>query len=704
MGLARLPLIIICLLSLPACAHTNVTAEQAKDLIDSTDDLVVVDVREPYEYCDARGHIPGALNFPWNSSVLQARYEELLLQSPILVVCRSGGRSNAAANFLDSKGFATVYDMLGGMSAWVWETIPCKYAGGSGTADDPYQIAMAADLIALGETPDDYDKHFILTADIDLDPNLPGGNVFDKAVIAPYVKGRTGYVGTPFTGVFDGNGHAISRLTVAGESYLGLFGKLGPGAEVSGLGVEAVDIEGTGWCIGGLVGDNVTFVDDSIASEIDVYYLGGTITACYSTGTVTSTYESHGLIGGDGCVAGLVGNNAGLVRASYSTCGVSGGGPTGGVVGYNHGSITVSYNTGLVRGDYGYCQVGGLVGVNVGSVEDCYSTGKVTGTQIVGGLVGDGRDILPEQGDTIGTTTMSIWDMETSGQTESEGGTGKTTAEMQTASTFLDAGWDFVDETENGPNDVWKMWDGYDYPRLAWEPGPSTPLVFVDINDPGFCGQMSKYEVTNAQYCDFLNAALASRDITVDGNGVRGANGSNGGTDYAGQLYYDGDGPGYTGYGATNGGAARIHYSAGGFSVDEGFDNHPVSYVSWYGAMAFAKYYGYYLPTEDQWQAVADYDGTYIYGCGETIDPGIANYRLPEHPDGTTSVGSFGQYGYGMSDMAGNVWEWTSSSLDSNRVFRGGSLGSIDSDCDVSIRGEGIPHVAYWDVGFRVCR
>jgi len=58
---------------------------------------------------------------------------------------------------------------------------PAKYDGGSGTAEDPYQIATAADLIALGETPQDYDKHFILTDDIDLDPNLPGRKVFDKA-------------------------------------------------------------------------------------------------------------------------------------------------------------------------------------------------------------------------------------------------------------------------------------------------------------------------------------------------------------------------------------------------------------------------------------------------------------------------------------------------------------------------------------------
>lgn len=53
-----------------------------------------------------------------------------------------------------------------------------KYGGGSGTADDPYLIATAEDLIALGDDPNDYNKHFILTDDIDL-----GGHVFDKGVI-----------------------------------------------------------------------------------------------------------------------------------------------------------------------------------------------------------------------------------------------------------------------------------------------------------------------------------------------------------------------------------------------------------------------------------------------------------------------------------------------------------------------------------------
>ena len=539
-----------------------------------------------------------------------------------------------------------------------WE----KYSGGTGEPDDPYQIATAEDLMLLGESPDDYDKHFILTADIDLDPNLPGGRVFDSAVIAPITMAwemdpkevvRLKSKGVPFAGVFDGNGHKISHLTVRDDRYVGLFGQVGSTAEVVDLGLEGINIIGaSGKIWQGVLG---VFVK-----------------------------SRH--------VGGLVGHNSGYLNRCYSIGSVSGDRDyVGGLVGHNRGYVICCYSTCAVIGDLG---VGGLVGYNqAGTVAQCYSAGVVSGNLQTGGLVGYNSR----------TVDACFWDTQASTLTGSAGGTGKTTSEMQTVNTFLDTGWDFVGETANGPNDIWKMWDGYDYPRLAWEPGPNTLLVFVDINDPGFYGQMSKYEVTNAQYCDFLNAALASGDITVNGTDVEGASGSNSGADYVGQRYYRGDGSGYTGYGATNGGASRIHYNEGAFNVDNGFGNHPVTYVSWYGAMAFANYYGYYLPTEDQWQAVADYDGTYIYGCGETIDPGIANYRNSEHPDGTTSVGSFGIYGYGMSDMAGNVWEWASSSLGSSRIFRGGSLGSVDSDCAVSIRGDGIPYANYYDIGFRVC-
>jgi hypothetical protein len=142
-------------------------------------------------------------------------------------------------------------------------TATAKYSGGSGTAQDPYRIATAADLIALGETPADYDKDFLLTTDIDLDPELPGRKVFDRAVIAPDTDPNDRwreFQGAPFTGVFDGGGHTISHLIIKGKGYLGLFGQLGwgyaPAGEVKDLGVVDVDITGSGYYVGALVGYN----------------------------------------------------------------------------------------------------------------------------------------------------------------------------------------------------------------------------------------------------------------------------------------------------------------------------------------------------------------------------------------------------------------------------------------------------------------
>ena len=240
-----------------------------------------------------------------------------------------------------------------------------------------------------------------------------------------------------------------------------------------------------------------------------------------------------------------------------------------------------------------------------------------------------------------------------------------------------------------------------------------TDIVWVEINDPGvsghegFNGEMSRYETTNIQYCAFLNAALASGDITVSDSIVYGSNGSNGGADFLDEVYYDLAGLGYTGYGATLGGAARINWTGSSFTVDSGFDNHPVTYVSWYGSTAFASYYGWRLPTEWEWQAVADHTvaDPYAYGCGPTINNSIANYRDSMQPDGTTVVGAFGTYGYGMCDMAGNVWEWTDSIYSgSDRVLRGGSWYNISIYCTVSYRHRYEPSTTYEHIGFRVCR
>jgi thioredoxin len=404
---------------------------------------------------------------------------------------------------------------------------PAQYSGGAGTADDPYQIATAADLIALGETPDDYDKHFILTADIDLDPNLPHVPtffLFDKAVIAPDTSDAAwGFQGTAFTGVFDGKDHTISHLTITGGGYLGLFGAVVSEAMISNLGLEAVDVNGTHHSVGGLVGYNegsIThcYTTGTVSGDCCVGGLVGwnsdyaNITHCYSIGSVTGQDGVGGLVGSNGgtvtgChsagsvtadfdVGGLVGANGSTIISCHSTCDVTGEhARVGGLVGdnFSRGSITACYSTGSVTGDWA---VGGLVGIIYGRIQHSYAIGSVTGHYAVGGLVGattyGGLGEITEvlqcystgvvsgdeaAGGLIGgplyvVVTASFWDVETSGQIggghEYEG-EGLSTAEMQSASTFVEAGWDFVGETENGTEDIWKIVEGQTYPLLSWQ-------------------------------------------------------------------------------------------------------------------------------------------------------------------------------------------------------------------------------------------
>ena len=324
-----------------------------------------------------------------------------------------------------------------------------EWLDGQGTDQEPYRVDTAEQLILLTRAGGLWDKHFILGADIDLDPNLPGRQVFSQAVIPV------------FSGVFDGKNHTISHLTIRGRSYLGLFGQTGSGARISNLGLEAVDIDTWGGAnVGGLVG-----------------YNQGGITMSYSTGSVSGFWHSFG---------GLVGSNDGSITASYSTVSVDGGASVGGLVGHNgegsisSSSISNSYSTGMVvAATAGFItdHVGGLVGWNDGSITSSYSTGSVSGGDVsVGGLVGNNRE---------GRIASSFWE---EGATDRDAPFSITTAEMQTASTFISAGWDFVNEIENGNGDIWWIVEGRDTPRLRWEtlyvdddapddPGPGDPKI-----------------------------------------------------------------------------------------------------------------------------------------------------------------------------------------------------------------------------------
>jgi hypothetical protein len=372
-----------------------------------------------------------------------------------------------------------------------------KYSGGSGTAQDPYQIATAADLIVLGETPADYEKHFVLTADLDLDPNLPGGRVFDKAVIAPDANDATsGFEGSLFIGGFDGAGHTISHLMIRGVGYLGLFGRLGSEAQVRALGLVDVNVIGSGICVGGFVGENRGNVTEcystgsvtgsGLVGGLIGYNNGGALTRCYSAGEISGTDSVAGLVGGNGWVScrPSCGYRSGMIYECYSLANVLGTGTnSGGLVGNNTcGDLRHCHSTGSVRGTR---VVGGLVGYNnwAAHVTQCYSAGPVSGTKDTGGLAGSGY----AEG-----VTACFWNTETSGQAKSAGGTGLTTAEMQDMQTYRDAGWDFAGEAKDGLHEIWQVPSGGGYPILAIFNGYVPPRL-QGIGTPG-----DPYVISNA--------------------------------------------------------------------------------------------------------------------------------------------------------------------------------------------------------------
>ncbi len=312
-----------------------------------------------------------------------------------------------------------------------------KYDGGSGTEAEPFRIAAVSDWQELMATPADWASHFVLTGDLDLDGVLlsPVGNYSKK-----------------FTGVFDGNDYVIRNVDVnmPGSDCVGLFGHVGTDGQIKNLGVQDISVFGYRY-VGGLVGDQ--------------WY--ATISNCYSSGSV----------GGISSVGGLVGHKSGTIINCHSSGSVSGTVyNVGGLVGYNSvGTVMNCYSSGSVSGT-GY-NVGGLLGLNYGSISNCYSTGDVNGVGNVGGLVGDSL---------YGTISSSFWDVNTSGWTTSDGGTGRTTSQMQDIDTFLEAGWDFMSETANGTCNFWQMPESGGYPVISTLHGyvPAEPLGGGTVEDP----------------------------------------------------------------------------------------------------------------------------------------------------------------------------------------------------------------------------
>jgi len=265
-----------------------------------------------------------------------------------------------------------------------------------------------------------------------------------------------------FTGSFDGQGYEIKDLFIirSDEDYVGLFGEVGQEGLTKDIGVVNVTVTGHDY-VGGLVGHSDGTVSNSYStgSVNGTEHVGGLVG--HNGGIVNNSYSS-GSVTGDSRVGGLVGWNQATLSNSYSSGSVTGNSSVGGLVGdnwYYESTVSNSYSTGSVTGG---SRVGGLVGVNYyASVTHSYSTGSVTGSSQVGGLVGYNKD----------TVSNSFWDTQTSGQATSDGGTGKSNAEMKEIATFSGAAWDIIAVALGQTNDAytWNIVDGETYPFLSWE-------------------------------------------------------------------------------------------------------------------------------------------------------------------------------------------------------------------------------------------
>ncbi len=232
------------------------------------------------------------------------------------------------------------------------------------------------------------------------------------------------------------------------------------------------------------------------------------------------------------------------------------------------------------------------------------------------------------------------------------------------------------------------------------------------IIDHGY--QIMRHCVTNAEYAAFLNEVRGREDVEVSETIVRGG--------FAGDRYWDAGTYQFLFHGRK---ACRIIYDEGGFSVESGFEDHPVVQVSWFGADAYAKHRGWRLPTEEVWEKACSGDTGWDYPWGDTIDGTRANYWNSGDPfdNDTTPVGYYDgtAHGsltttdsaspYGAYDMVGNASEWTASYWTETerterlyRVVRGGSFQSIKGEISCWGRGDMNPWQGYPHVGFRCAR
>ncbi len=397
-----------------------------------------------------------------------------------------------------------------------WENKPGQpisnpdYWQGEGTDAEPYRIHTPQELNRIGLLPYEWGKHFRLMNDIDL-----------SSLGSSQINILSGISDTPFSGVFDGNGHSIANLRLKrmmvpcglfasvsgniknleivdpnivnqGRETGAVAGELLMGGTISNCSVKGGRVSCNYVAAGGLVGMNMGSIIDCSVDQCHVSFIqrewindniGGLTGVNYG---IILNSQSSGKVEGSWHVGGLTGYNSGTIFGSSSKCMVDGDIGVGGLTGSNSGSIVASFCNGPVSG---ISSVGGLAGSNGGNIHSCYSNSNVNGEERTGGLVGANGSIVScsystgivaGEAATVGgligfngegVVNSSFWNIETSGTTRSSKGIGLTTEQMQTSEVFIENGWDFVGETTNGIEDVWFMREGL-YPQLLWENNP----------------------------------------------------------------------------------------------------------------------------------------------------------------------------------------------------------------------------------------
>ncbi|MFC2028878.1 formylglycine-generating enzyme family protein [Chloroflexota bacterium] len=230
-------------------------------------------------------------------------------------------------------------------------------------------------------------------------------------------------------------------------------------------------------------------------------------------------------------------------------------------------------------------------------------------------------------------------------------------------------------------------------------------------------------DVTVSQYADFLNKAINDGSVKLSENKVVGH--------YPGDVFhgYNHESPIDAGdwlYIPLDDPSQRIEKDGSTYIAQAGYENHPMTMVSWFGAWGYCEYYGYRLPTEIEWEKAARGSDTRPFPWGYEIERNHANFYSSRDPfEIMSSVGSrtspVGFYNgrsydgyetldaaspYGLYDMAGNVWQWTGDVYDDQhyRYMRGGSKDTYEMDLRIWVRNNATPTYFSPGVGFRCAK